>query len=263
MDYWVTFFKNTRFWFSKFGWNVIKPDMILTPRDVITLYSGIRDAVPRTKFKGREYLYGIAQLYVSIDDGVHPCLMFADSVDRFVNQKIGAKKLLLELDDLLLIAIKNFQTYEWDDIMTSLDQTQRFRVFAHFASEMTDKDYWKYLGMCYRGSDLAHLPKDIIEKYLFSERSEREFIMSEKDVIAFENLPSEVTIYRGCSLEEIDSGNYRYSWSLDKSVAEFFAKKYIRNRNVKGGVIELTVPKSKLWAYFNDRNEQEIIYRHN
>ncbi|MEC5167232.1 hypothetical protein RCH18_002984 [Flavobacterium sp. PL11] len=84
--------------------------------------------------------------------------------------------------------------------------------------------------------------------------------MSEEERIFFENLPETVTIYRGCSLKEIKSNNFRFSWSLDKNVADFFAFDYNKNLKIKSNIVVRTVSKNSLIAYFNGRDEQEVIY---
>ena len=41
----------------------------------------------------------------------------------------------------------------------------------------------------------------------------------------YDELPDVVMIYRGMSVKEFNSGDFRLSWTLDKNIAEEFKKK--------------------------------------
>ena len=75
--------------------------------------------------------------------------------------------------------------------------------------------------------------------------------------------PEIESIYRGMTTEELESGDFSVSWTLSKECAEFFAFKYGRNfstENKPKVVHQLEVKKVEILAYFNERNEQEVIY---
>jgi hypothetical protein len=79
----------------------------------------------------------------------------------------------------------------------------------------------------------------------FTER--KELLMTEEEFEFFNNLPEEITIYRGAeSIEGI-------SWTLSEEKAKWFAKRFERN----GKVFEKSVKKSDCLCYLNDREEQE------
>ena len=62
---------------------------------------------------------------------------------------------------------------------------------------------------------------------------------------------------------ESKSGNHGISWTLKQDVAEFFAHAYIRNHatcGLKKTVTELVINKKDVIAFFNGREEFEIIY---
>ena len=53
------------------------------------------------------------------------------------------------------------------------------------------------------------------------------------------------------------------SWTMDKKIAEYFAYTYNRNiatAKMEKTVTERTVPKMDVIAYFQEREEQEVIY---
>jgi len=78
----------------------------------------------------------------------------------------------------------------------------------------------------------------------------KELLMSEQELEFFNNLPEEITIYRGADTIE------GISWTLCKEKAEWFAKRYNKN----GKVFEKTVKKHDCLCFLNDRKEEEIIY---
>jgi len=81
-------------------------------------------------------------------------------------------------------------------------------------------------------------------------KKRKELLMTEEELEFFNNLPEEITIYRG---SEYIKG---ISWTLSKEKAEWFAKRF----EINGKVFEKTVNKSDCLCYLNHREEQEIIY---
>lgn len=84
-------------------------------------------------------------------------------------------------------------------------------------------------------------------------------LMYKKDYKEYLQLPDILTVYRGCSLDELKEGfgwPLGISWSLDKNIAEFFAYRY-------GGkgmcVLEAVVQKKNVRYYTNGRREKEVM----
>ena len=95
-------------------------------------------------------------------------------------------------------------------------------------------------------------PRDVI----MALRDKPENLMSKADYESYLKLPDEVTVYRGCSMDEIDEndGPLGISWSLDYKVAEFFAA-----RSINGCVIKATVPKEVIKVVHMSRHEAEVM----
>jgi hypothetical protein len=80
-------------------------------------------------------------------------------------------------------------------------------------------------------------------------------LMEEKERAAFAALPDLVTAYRG-GTGPIRSLRLGMSWTLDLKVAAFFAyRAQMRPRMV----IRAMVPRSAILAYFDNRNERELV----
>ncbi|MCG2611527.1 hypothetical protein LZZ90_08400 [Flavobacterium sp. SM15] len=180
-------------------------------------------------------------------------------------ESYSLNKLKSWYDELLT---KSKDTIDWDMIIAATEPNNLHDIIKTHYHNMPDEVYWEIVGHCYTMSNLAHTDMEIILSYINDSRPKKEYMMDEDEREFFNNLPDEVTIYRGCSKKEIESGNYRISWTLDKKVAEFFAYEYI-NLNFeksfekdksKFDVVEKTVNKSELLAYFGGRNESEVLY---
>ena len=87
--------------------------------------------------------------------------------------------------------------------------------------------------------------------------------MSQDERDYLQSLPSQITIYRGMTEIEYKSGNYGISWTLKKELAKFFADIYVRNNatcGLKKTIRELVIDKKDVIAFFDGRQEYEIIY---
>lgn len=82
--------------------------------------------------------------------------------------------------------------------------------------------------------------------------------LSSKDKAAFDALPENIQIYRGCSLSNV----YGFSWTTERKVAEGFAKGY-RGISVSNPVIaSLIIPKSEVIGFYTSRKESEVVINH-
>ena len=116
-----------------------------------------------------------------------------------------------------------------------------------------------YTGLCtaYENADRIDIDEAVS---LFTECGENWLdYCTKKQQKFFDSLPQYVTIYRGCTKDEVDSEDYGISWTTDKKVAEFFAKEYIRRDTKNGVVIESTIPKADIFGVMLNRNESEVI----
>lgn len=91
------------------------------------------------------------------------------------------------------------------------------------------------------------------------------FIMNQDDLLTLESLPDKITIYRGMTVKESKSGDFGVSWTLDKTIADFFAYKYNRNfstSHLEKTVHSLVIHKKNIIAFSNQRNEKTVFYVH-
>ena len=87
----------------------------------------------------------------------------------------------------------------------------------------------------------------------------KEFLMTEEDYEVYKSLPDEFIIYRGVAVKRNPNG---LSWTKDLEKAKWFASRF--DTSDKKGYIQSTIAKKEnVLAYFNTRNEKEIVYNAN
>lgn len=93
--------------------------------------------------------------------------------------------------------------------------------------------------------------------YMYFEESDPQLIMNEEELTYYDSLPPTVTLYRGCSKDEVEGKTFGFSWTTDRKVAEFFA---FRHEQEDTAVYSIEVPKRFISAIFLERREFEAIY---
>lgn len=137
--------------------------------------------------------------------------------------------------------------------------TNPLLTFIKYREEFNDVDYWKMARHLYLYIEYQKVNHPIYLQLFKYERGNKFYIMDQGEIDFLNELPNELTIFRGMSNEEYKTKNYGFSWTLNEAVAEFFVD---RHPNIHGGeakVCERTILKSEVFAYLNERQEEEII----
>lgn len=144
------------------------------------------------------------------------------------------------------------------DIMYMVTKPYRFDFLNSISNLLSKEDLSKLLadvwvsGECTNHTS-AFTKKELTE--LFSS-CDPEYLMDEKELEVFRNLPDKLTIYRGVSQRR--KGNVRvFSWTLSKDKAEWFARRLAGPLLPTGVVYQANIKKEHVFAYF--AREQEII----
>ena len=154
---------------------------------------------------------------------------------------------------------------EIDNILFGIgvDSFNRFQTFIKLMPKLKGKNYWYALRNSYDTSDNLFKYSRIVKGCFLKDEPQRENLMLPDEIEYLKNLPEQITIYRGMTENELKQKHFGCSWTIKKEVADFFANTYQRNfatKNLKSIVHELTIYKNEVIAFFNDRNEFEIIY---
>ncbi|NYF53923.1 hypothetical protein [Tunturiibacter gelidoferens] len=149
-----------------------------------------------------------------------------------------------------------------DDVHTSLckdyDSYERLPALLDVADDMADEDWLVLLGQLWSGFDnigpcSGDLFWAIAERVPDMESAIPE-MMNHEERVAFEALPEQITIYRGCGPKNI----FGFSWSLGRKTAAKFP--FIpRYRTDEPKLLTATISKSRAAALKLERGEQEVI----
>lgn len=128
----------------------------------------------------------------------------------------------------------------------------RICAFRHVASRLTNAEYWSLLGAA-----LVHVerPGAEVHDLLRSDRPERHAIMTESERAVFADLPDELTVWRG----DTDTDDPGWSWTLDREVAEWFARHREHVYGGQGRLRTATCVKAEVVGYLSRREEDEIL----
>ncbi len=183
-------------------------------------------------------------------------------VGRMIKDLILETERLHETETTYHFAQRNL--YVIDFLLNNIDQQDYNKLWLgpeyfplivkHFAKKMSDMEYWQFISRNYVMYNLkVHFLPESAFNIFKSKRPERHYLMSKRAKTYFNSLPEILTIYRGMSVLEYDAQLFRYSWTLSKKVATFFAGKYHSGQDCV--VVCMQVEKSKVIAYFESRNE--------
>ena len=152
-------------------------------------------------------------------------------------------------------------------LFVNANSTGRFQLFLDIVDELYDypKVFWHGLARAYTCSDNLYEYNESIKELFQEDLPYKEYLMNKTERKWLAELQSKpkLTIYRAMTIDEAQDGDYGVSWTTKKSVANFFAKKYIRNLATNGMekvVVKLVIDTSAIHAVFMGRNEYEIIY---
>ncbi len=113
-----------------------------------------------------------------------------------------------------------------------------------------DSTYWNTLGSLWKFGGTV-LQQDLWLRLLRSDRKNSHKIMKGSERKAWRRLKGNLTIYRAYNtVEELDTS---ISWTLDRKVAEKFTL------DGRRGIATLVIDASEVFAYFNRRNESEVL----
>lgn len=144
-----------------------------------------------------------------------------------------------------------------DDVFWRLRKSYRLTFLKYIKPYLSLTTFSRLLGEGWTSSenpnDDVNVPVSLLIKWFRS--ADKECLMDSEDYEVYKNLPSSFTIYRGVAVGRVPKG---LSWTQNYSTAEWFANRF--NRSGKSGYIQKAiVNKGDVFAYFNSRNEDEIV----
>jgi hypothetical protein len=132
-------------------------------------------------------------------------------------------------------------------LATLCDSYSRLSKIVELVDELTEKDWLKLLGKFWTVCDNTG-KGPVLE------------LMTEHEIKFLNDLPEQINVYRGCYSEHNEDG---ISYSLSKDIAKRFPLMFYEKIQV--GYVPMVrtglVKKDDIIAYFNSRNEHEIVLR--
>lgn len=128
------------------------------------------------------------------------------------------------------------------------DHQGALSLFMRQSHKLSNVAYWETLRALWIGCGKRE-NYQIFKKLFRADRDCRTYLMTASDWRLYMHLPANLTIYRAIH-EEDDDG---LSWTTSKEFAEKYAKAKDRE------VVSRQVHKTDIFAYFNSRNEEEVI----
>jgi len=133
-----------------------------------------------------------------------------------------------------------------------------FTYYAMKLNLLNEKDFNTYLDEGYTLTEFPTLSGKKPLKEMF-DNSNPKLLMEKKDYEKYLKLPDKVTVYRGLQHKTADIKSL--SWTLDKDVATFFAKRWVNAGIQKkiNPVYKAKIDKEHIYMYDNEREEEEIV----
>lgn len=178
-------------------------------------------------------------------------MMHSDVLNHRANETLRTKrKMLVDYE-----AEKNWNAI----VFACFERPWRLDGIKTYADKMTDQEFWEVVGDAWTDSENIHEFKGDWYDLLHSPRPHRGCMMDEDDQKAFEKLPTTVKVFRGYNWPVLNPVELGYSWTMDRTIAEFFAKRYLIENFQKAQIATGTASKKDLIAHFNTRGESEIV----
>lgn len=140
-------------------------------------------------------------------------------------------------------------------IFIMIRKPYQLTFFKYVKEYLSEKDFAKLLISSWILTEFNSNDKNVTKNEFISwfKKANKYYMMDESEIKVFNDLPENITIYRGVGDRKYKNG---ISWTLDKEKAIWFSKRFdFHDKHVYQG----TVSKNDILAYIDQCNEQEII----
>jgi len=176
----------------------------------------------------------------------HP-LVFAIPYAKELNEHYN-KQYIFKRDRIK----EDIQCNNWFRAMALYEKPYRVNFIDQYKEKIQDYIYWPLLKDAWLSCEYPYQTKHIWSRLFHVKSDYNRLFMNSEDRKIFANLPDKVKVHRGYKTKEYKEG---FSYSLSYEVAAFFADRF----GVRGYVDTKVVDKKEIFAYTNERSEQEII----
>lgn len=147
--------------------------------------------------------------------------------------------------------------WELNDFFININKPYLLTFLKYTKPYMTKSTFSEYLEYCWV---IEENPNDDVNCSIptlikWFKEADKTILMDKDEYEIYTTLPDNFNIYRGVAVGRNPKG---ISWTNDYKTAEWFAHRYDKT-DKKGYIETLTIKKEDVLAYFNSRNEKEIV----
>lgn len=177
----------------------------------------------------------------------HPLLVGMLHVPAIMNAQLEHKKEAVE---------RAFNERNWSSYVGLHERPYRIDALLHAVENglsKTPKLYWENISWVWMDSENIHENFATWIDLWKADVPQRYCVMTNKERKALRDLPTSIPIWRGVQHRDAISG---MSWTINRDKAIWFAKRWSGQNPL---LIEATILKKDVLAYFSSRNESEIV----
>lgn len=218
--------------------------------------------LPEIKKTAKAFLYMPIELteldpFLAVTHPVFETAIFGDIVNgenviiNLLSDEEGKKRVLKKYERMIDNAEAPYKVY------SLIRKSYRLTFIKYIKQHLSKSDFSDLLADAWVSSENPNQDANVKIPMLISwfKQADKKALMTDKEYEVYSSLPSTVTVYRGVAVGRNPKG---LSWTANLSTAEWFSNRF--NTDTKKGYIQkATVSKSKVFAYFNSRNEDELV----
>ena len=147
-----------------------------------------------------------------------------------------------------------------EDIYFMVNDAYHILFFSDISKHLSKEDFSSLLGSVWVSSDYANIDVNISKKTLlgYFKAADKTMLMSESELETFNDLEDSVVVYRG--LASNNRNNIKaLSWTTSFGKAKWFSERWGRG----GTIYSATIDKKDIYAYFDRKNEDEVVVDYN
>lgn len=136
-------------------------------------------------------------------------------------------------------------------------KSYRLTFLKYIEKYLSEKDFTELLADAWVSSENPNQDVNVNIPTLtkWFKKANKKLLMTKEDYDIYCNLDDEIKIYRGVAVGRNPKG---LSWTMSYDKAAWFANRF-NSSNKKGYIQEATIKKEYVLAYFNTRDEEEIV----
>lgn len=206
----------------------------------------------------------IAFLYIPVERTKFPFLVqhpiFESNTQSYKDENNNLEIVdILESEENLNKIIKKveYQINNAKNLLTIyliIRKSYRLTFFKYIKDYLSEKDFAELLEDAWVSSENPNQDVNcsISEITSWFKKAKKELLMNEEDYQYYKYLPKEIEVYRGVAEGRNPDG---LSWTDNYEKAKWFADRWHSNGEVRKGIVK----KENVLAYFNTRDEQELV----